>query len=830
MERLTPVMQQYMNIKNQNKQNLLFFRLGDFYEMFFEDAIVASKELSIALTSRNGDDKIPMCGVPYHSADAYIAKLIEKGHRVAICEQMEDPKTTKTLVKREVVRVITPGTVLDTNALDESSNNYIMCVYQDLSDFGVAVCDMTTGDFKTTQMSHTKTLFDEIAKFNPSELICNEGFHFKAEAEKLFNKNFQIYYEWSFHFKNAEKSIKEHFGVLNLEGLGFKGIDNAVCASGALLQYLYETQKSIRQISKINIYSLSKFMSLDLSSRRNLELTETMRDKAKKGSLLWVLDYTQTAMGARLLKLWLQQPLLDEEEIEKRLLSVEELKNDLMIREELKELLNTIYDLERICTKISYLTANGKDLITLKKSLEYLPDIKLILSGLNSGLLNELNNEFDVLADLFELTDKAIHEDCPVNVRDGNIIKAGYHAELDGLRAVKENVSGLLNQLEEYEKEKTGIKNLKIKFNKIFGFYIEITNSNLKSVPEYYIRRQTMANGERFTTTELKKIEDDYLGADEKISTLEQEVFKEVLNLIAKEQERIQKTASCIACLDVLRSLAHVAEYNNYCKPIVNNGSVIEIRNGRHPVIEQMTETSFIANDTLMDINENRLSVITGPNMAGKSTYMRQVALIVLMAQIGSFVPADYAQIGVVDKIFTRVGASDDLATGQSTFMVEMAEVANILNSATKNSLIVLDEIGRGTSTFDGLSIAWSVMEYIADVKTLGAKTLFATHYHELSELEGRVPGVKSFHFTVTELGEDIVFLRKIAKGGADNSYGIHVAKLAGIPVKVLKRSREILSALNQSDVVRHKEAGNDVFYETIKQRTPQQGIIIKNE
>ncbi len=825
MEKTTPVMQQYLDIKARHKHNLVFFRLGDFYELFYDDAVVASRILSIALTSRSGDDKIPMCGVPYHSVDSYIAKLIENGLSVAICEQLEDPKLTKTIVKRDVVRVITPGTVLDTNALDEKSNNYILSIFQELAEYGIAICDLTTGKFLTTQMNDKKKLYDEIAKYNPAEIIANESFIFKEEAENIFSKRINTFHEWSYSFKNAKKCIGRHFGTMGIDGLGLSDKNFCVCASGALLEYLYETQKDIKQITAINVYSLESFMAIDSSSRRNLELIYSMRDRAVKGTLLWVLDHTQTAMGARLLKSYIQQPLLSVEEINRRLDCVSEIQNDVFLGEELKELLNTVYDLERLMTKVMYQTANGRDLTAMKNSLKHLPDIQFLLSKLNSAIFVEIFNKLDICEDLYALIDASIKEDCPVNVRDGDMIKKGYNAELDELVEIKSNVKQLLERLEEEEREKTGIKNLKIKYNKIFGFYIEVTNSYLRLVPDYYQRRQTMANGERFTTQRLKEIEDSYLGADEKISTLEQSLFRDVLNKLSLEQSRVQACADCLAIIDVFRSLAYAASLNSYCRPIVNDGGVIDIKDCRHPVIENLTEHAFIPNDVYLNQGDDRLSVITGPNMAGKSTYMRSVALSVLMAQIGSFVPASSATIGIVDKIFTRVGASDDLATGQSTFMVEMTEVANILNTATKRSLIILDEIGRGTSTFDGLSIAWAVMEHIADEKSLGARTLFATHYHELSELEDKVYGVNSYHFTVSQSGEDIIFLRKLTRGRSDNSYGIHVAKLAGIPNKVLKRSFEILNALNRADVVSSGNNG-DVLYE--KKKIKNQEIIIR--
>ncbi len=817
MSKLTPMMEQYFDIKKDYKHCLLFYRLGDFYELFYDDAITASKELDITLTGRDcgQKDRAPMCGVPYHSVDGYIAQLVEKGYKVAICEQVEDASQTKKIVNRKVVRVVTAGTVLDSNMLDEGKNNYLVCIYENKSEFGLSYADITTGEFYTTQFSATdeKRILDEIARLNPKEIIINDCFRQKDFIEKAFNIKPTVYYAWFFEYKYAYKKICEHFGVLNLKGLGLEDDINSVCASGALLEYLLETQKnSLNHIFSIKKYSQNKYLLLDASSRRNLELTETLRDKSKKGSLLWVLDKTKTPMGARLLRKWIQEPLVHENDINKRLDAVEEFKDDVLIREELKEFLNTIYDFERLLSKIAYKTANGRDILNLKKSFQYFPNIKFILGGFKKTLNTELFNTFDELTDIYELIDEAICEEPPFSVREGGIFKTGYNETLDKYHQAKNEGSNWLLELEAKEKEETGIKNLKIRYNKVFGYYIEVTNSYKHLAPERYIRRQTLANCERYTIAELKEIEDAIVGADEKIAELEYKLFMEIIEKITSELERIQFASYVIATIDVLQSLAEVADKNNYVKPIINNKGFINIVDGRHPVVEKLADETFVPNDTCLDLDENRLSIITGPNMAGKSTFMRQTAIIVLMAQIGSFIPAESGEISIVDKIFTRVGASDDLAMGQSTFMVEMSEVANILNNATANSLIILDEIGRGTSTFDGLSIAWSVLEYIA--AKIGAKTLFATHYHELTELEGKITGVKNYCVSVKERGDDIIFLRKIIRGGSDNSYGIHVAKLAGVPYIVLERAREILQALDDADIAKGtKDSSNEVVY-----------------
>ncbi len=826
MEKVTPMMGQYLELKKEYKDCLLFFRLGDFYELFFEDALVASRELEITLTGRDCGqaERAPMCGVPHHSVDGYIARLVEKGFKVAICEQMENPKGLKTIVKREVVRVITPGTVIDSQMLDEGKNSYIMCIYQDTKGYGFALADITTGEFLTSSIRardkvkdddkayDEKKLLDEIAKFMPREIITNNGFTSKEKVESVFNLKTSTYYEWSFNSSNANIKLCNHLKVINLFGYGLEGNLHAVSASGALLEYLTETQKnSLAHISTVKNYQIETGMVLDISSRKNLELTESMRDKNKKGSLLWVLDKTKTSMGARLLRKWIEQPITNPTEINKRLESVEELKDDLISREELRDILNTIHDIERLMGKVIYKNANARDLCCLKNSFEHLPTLKGLLLSRNSEVFREMNNAFDELSDLHKKISLTIIDEPPVSIKDGGLIRDYFNADLDRYREAKTKGTTWLLAVETREKESTGIKNLKVRYNKVFGYYIEVTNSYLNLVPDSYIRRQTLSNCERYTTTELKEIEEAILGADEHINELEYDIFVKLRDEIASQIERVQLMAYMIAGIDALQSLATVADSNNYVKPQINTSGIIEIKNGRHPVVEKLISQAFVPNDIYLDMKDSRLSIITGPNMAGKSTYMRQTALIVLMAQLGSFIPADSGNIGVVDRIFTRVGASDDLATGQSTFMVEMSEVANILHNASPNSLLILDEIGRGTSTFDGLSIAWSVLEYIS--KSIGAKTLFATHYHELTELEGKVSGVKNYCITVQEDGEEIVFLRKIALGGADNSYGIHVAKLAGIPEKVLKRSNEILAALNSADITKRTKVSKDATH-----------------
>ena len=806
---LSPMMQKYLETKEQYKDCILFYRLGDFYEMFFEDAVLVSKELEITLTGKDCglEERAPMCGIPYHAVDTYLSRLVEKGYKVAIGEQVEDPKTAKGLVKREVVRVVTPGTNLNTAALDETKNNYLMCItYMDDS-FGIAITDITTGDFLVTEVENTRTLLDEINKFVPTEIVVNSAFYLTGiDVEDLKNRLSICVFtldSWYFDEDLCKTTLKEHFKVVDLSGLGINDYASGTIAAGALFKYLLETQKTtLSHIISVTPYSTGKYMLIDTSSRRNLELTETLREKQKRGSLLWVLDKTKTAMGARMLRQFIEQPLIDKKQITERQDAIEELNSELITRDEIREYLNPIYDLERLISKISYKSANPRDLIAFRNSLSMLPHIKRQMASYRTPLLAGLYEELDELEDIHTLINDSIMEEPPLVIREGGIIKEGFNEEIDRLRSAKTEGKTWLAQLEQKEKDRTGIKSLKIKYNKVFGYYIEVTNSFKDMVPENYIRKQTLANAERYITDELKNLEDIILGAEEKLSGIEYDKFCLIRDTIAEEVVRIKNTAKVIAALDAFASMAFVAERNNYIKPKMNEKGIIDIKNGRHPVVEKMMSGSmFVENDTYLDKQNNRISIITGPNMAGKSTYMRQTALIVLMAQIGSFVPAQSANIGICDRIFTRVGASDDLASGQSTFMVEMTEVANILRNATSDSLLILDEIGRGTSTFDGLSIAWAVVEHISNTRLLGAKTLFATHYHELTELEGTLSGVNNYCIAVKEQGEDIVFLRKIIKGGADKSYGIQVAKLAGIPETVILRAKEIAQELSNADI-----------------------------
>ncbi len=806
---MTPMMQQYLETKAQYKDCILFYRLGDFYEMFFDDAITVSRELELTLTGKDCglEERAPMCGVPYHAVDTYLNRLVAKGYKVAIGEQMEDPKLAKGLVKREVIRVVTPGTNINPLALDEEKNNYIMCIVYMADRFGVSIADISTGDYLVTEVDSERKLFDEITKFAPSEIICNESFLVSGmDLEDLKNRlgiSLSSLESWYFDDEMCKKTLMEHFQVGTLQGLGIGDYSCGTIAAGALLKYLMETQKtSISNLTRLLPYVTGKYMIIDSSTRRNLELCETLREKQKRGSLLWVLDKTKTAMGARKLRSYIEQPLIDKEEIEKRLDAVEELKDNAISREEIREYLNPIYDLERLISKISYKSANPRDLVAFKTSLTMLPHIKYLIQGFSGTLLKEVEEQMDSLEDLCELLEKSIVEDPPILIKEGGIIKEGYNEEIDKLRNAKTEGKTWLAELEAKEREKTGIKNLRIKYNKVFGYYLEVTNSYKDLVPDYYTRKQTLTNAERYITPELKELEDMILGAEDKLFSLEYDLFGEIRDKIAGEIVRIQATARAVALIDVFASLAVVSEHNQYVRPKINEKGLIDIKAGRHPVVEKMiTNDMFIANDTFLDNGAHRISIITGPNMAGKSTYMRQTALIVLMAQIGSFVPASSANIGIVDRIFTRVGASDDLASGQSTFMVEMTEVANILRNATSRSLLVLDEIGRGTSTFDGLSIAWAVVEHISNPKLLGAKTLFATHYHELTELEGKLSGVNNYCIAVKEKGDDIVFLRKIVKGGADRSYGIQVAKLAGVPDSVITRAKELAEELGDADI-----------------------------
>ena len=809
MAELTPMMQKYMETKAEYPDCILFYRLGDFYEMFFEDAKTASKELELTLTGKSCglEERAPMCGVPYHAVDGYLNRLVSKGYKVAICEQVEDPKLAKGLVKREVTRIVSPGTNLDVQAMDDTRNNYLLCVAYFQGRIGISVADVTTGDYYLTEVEDLRKLQDEINKYAPSEIICNEQFLVSGYPVADLKERLHVaVYPLSAHYFDDDicrRCLMKHFQVNTLVGLGIEEFPSGLIAAGVLLQYLYETQKtSLSHFTHLYPYLTSKYMLLDAATRRNLELTETLREKQKRGSLLGVLDRTKTAMGGRLLRKYIEQPLIDKEKIEARLDAVESLCCHSVERDELREYLNAIYDLERLLGKVSYKTANPRDLIAFRNSLAMLPGIKLVIKDLDASLIRQLYEQLDPLEDIYHLIDDSIDEEPPIQTREGGIIKDGFNEHIDSLRHAKTDGKKWLAELEEEDRNRTGIKNLKIKYNKVFGYYFEVTNSYKDLVPEDYIRKQTLANAERYTTPRLKELEDTILNAEDKLYAMEYDLFCEIRDAIAGEIERIQQTAHAIARLDVYASLSYVAERNQYIRPVLNEKGVIDIKGGRHPVVEKMIQNDmFIANDTYLDNHKHCIAVITGPNMAGKSTYMRQTALIVLMAQIGSYVPAKKANIGVVDRIFTRVGASDDLASGQSTFMVEMNEVANILRNATPDSLLVLDEIGRGTSTFDGLSIAWAVIEHISNRKLLGAKTLFATHYHELTELEGKMDNVNNYCIAVKEKGDDIVFLRKIVKGGADKSYGIQVAKLAGVPDMVIDRAKEIVAQLSDNDI-----------------------------
>lgn len=828
IDKFSPMMQNYLKTKEEYKDCILFYRLGDFYEMFFDDAITASRELELTLTGKDcgQEERAPMCGIPHHAAEVYIARLIAKGYKVAICEQLEDPKTAKGIVKRDVIRVVTPGTVMESNLLEEKKNNYIMSIYKNGIYFGMSVCDLSTGDFRMTQIRDTNNfamLMDEISRYAPSEIVVNELMFNSTEEIAKIKERFETYISKSNGFSQNVNEIKERSRIVNEDDQEIEKLDDyilAITAANGLIAYLIETQKnSLEYLNKILLYNTSKYMSLDINARRNLEITEKLRDKSKKGTLLWVLDKTSTSMGGRLLRRWLNDPLIDECHINRRLESVKELKEDIMLRGDIVDSLKKVYDIERLASKISYGSANGRDLISLKNSTAQLPGIKAVLSRAKSQMLKDLYTELDELQDIYEIIDKAIVDEPPISVKEGGLIKLGYDEEIDRLKTATTDGKNWVLKLEAEEREKTGIKGLKVGFNKVFGYFIEVTKSNLSQVPDRYIRKQTLANCERYITEDLKRLENEILGAEEKVINLEYNAFVGIRDEIEKNVQRVQKSANIISILDVLASFATVADDMNYVMPIVDNSGVIDIKDGRHPVIEKIIGGSeFVPNDTYLDKGENRLSIITGPNMAGKSTYMRQVALITLMAQCGSFVPASYARIGVVDKIFTRVGASDDLSMGQSTFMVEMMEVATILKEATENSLVILDEIGRGTSTYDGLSIAWAVAEYIADKEKCGAKTLFATHYHELTQLEDKLEGVKNYSIAVKEKGEDIIFLRKIISGGTDESYGVHVAKLAGVPKVVTTRANEILRSIERKNVLNEKKLEKENKKETAGQ------------
>ena len=804
MSDATPMMRQYLQMKEQYKDCILFYRLGDFYEMFFDDALKASKELELTLTGKNCglEKRAPMCGVPYHSVEGYLNRLVEKGYKVAICEQAEDPKQSRGIVHREVIRVVTPGTNTNLQALDESKNNYIMSILYLNGRYGVSIADVTTGDYYVTEADTEQKLLDEVNKFAPPEIICNEAFYISGtDLEDLRGRLGVSIYSldaWYFSDETAAAALLAHFKVNSLEGLGLKDYPCGAAAAGALLKYLYETQKnSLEHLSAIHPYTTGMFMVIDSSTRRNLELVETLREKQKRGSLLWVLDKTRTAMGGRLLRSWLERPLLSVTAISRRLAAVDALVKDSMGREELIFALQGIGDMERLIGRVVYGSAGGRDMASLRSALEKLPNLKEKLTHFAAGRLGELNRGLDTLEDVYRLLCRAIVDDPPFSVREGGFIREGYDQEVDRLRGILSGGKGVIAEVEAREKEKTGIKSLKVGYNKVFGYYIEVSKSYYDLVPETYIRKQTLANCERFITQELKDLEHTVLTANDRVVALEYDLFTELRQQVGAQMNRIQSSAASVAELDALCSFAAVAAKNDYCCPVIDESGVIEIHEGRHPVVEKVLKNSlFVPNDTYMGEKEDRIAIITGPNMAGKSTYMRQVALITLMAQIGSFVPARAARIGVVDRIFTRIGASDDLSAGQSTFMVEMTEVAALLTHATRKSLLILDEIGRGTSTYDGMAIARAVLEHCADRKRLGAKTLFATHYHELTALEGEIPGVKNYNIAAKKRGGDVIFLRKIVRGGADQSYGVEVAKLAGVPDRVVKRAREILTEL----------------------------------
>ena len=821
MAELSPMMKQYKQIKAQNEDSILFFRVGDFYEMFFEDAKKASEELDLVLTGKECGlkERAPMCGVPFHSCEGYIARLVEKGYKVAICEQTEDPASAKGLVKRDVIRTITPGTVFEDSMLDEGKNNYLASIVLEKEQVGICFTDASTGECHATVLGNdgvSLRIIDEISRFSPREILIKQDF--KATAPEVFEfleMNFQgvltVRDDECFDYTYNENLILKHFGVISVENLGLIKNSPVTTAFGLILAYLYETGVNGHiSVNEIDVYTDNQFMRLDITAVRNLELCETMRTKSKKGSLLWVLDKTKTAMGKRLIRNWLTQPLINIAAINLRQNAVEELISDMILRSEIIENLNGIRDIERIMTKVVYGTANAKDLLNLTVTAEKFPIIKSLLKTANCRMLKDIYSDIDTLEDIADLIKNAIKEDAPATLREGGIIKDGYDNLVDTLRSDMRSGTGILGEIEAREKERTGIKNLRVRYNKVFGYYIEVTNSFLDKVPEDYIRKQTLTNAERFITEELKEIEKRVLTAKDRIVEVEYEIFDKIRKTAAGEVKRFQKTASALARLDVLASFAAVSAENHYCRPLVNGEGAISVKSGRHPVVEQVIKTPFVSNDTLLNMTNDRCAIITGPNMAGKSTYMRQVALITLMAQIGCFVPAETAQIGVVDAIFTRVGASDDLASGQSTFMVEMSEVADILKNATKNSLLILDEIGRGTSTFDGMSIARAVLEFVADKRKLGAKALFATHYHELTALEEQIKGVKNYNIAVKKRGDDITFLRRIVRGAADDSYGIEVAKLSGIPNAVIERAKQVLKQTENEGVVTYKTVKED--------------------
>lgn len=834
-DKLSPMMEHYLKTKEEYKDMILFYRLGDFYEMFFDDAILVSKELELTLTGKDCglSERAPMCGIPFHAADLYITKLVDKGYKVAICEQVQDPKLAKGLVERKVIKIVTPGTNMAAETLDDDKNNYLMCISYSGEDFGIAVTDISTGVFMTTTVNEASKVVDEINKFEPREIIYQEAFEMSGvDIQFVSEKNNTISSVAPQHYFNYDDSvgmIKRQFKVSSVEGLGLKDFPACIISSGALIRYLYDTQmNALEQINNVNLYFSDQYMLIDSSTRRNLELTETLRDKKRTGSLLWVLDKTKTAMGARKLRTFVEQPLLRKDDINARLDAIEALNDNLISRDEMREYLSSIYDLERLMTRISIRTANPRDLLSFKNSLKLLPFIKNLINEFDCKIFKSMYESFDPLEDIYEILEESIDEDAPITIKEGGIFKPGYSAAIDEFKMIRKNAKDLLAALEDKEREATGIKNLKVKYNKVFGYYLEVTNSFKDKVPDYFIRKQTLANAERYTTDELNELSDKILGAEDKLYALEYDEYVALREKLAAETKRVQETADDIALTDALSSLSFVAVRNNYVRPDINEDGIIDIKNGRHPVVENMLgNDSFVPNDTFLDNTENRIAIITGPNMAGKSTYMRQSAIIVLMAQMGSFVPCESAKICLCDRIFTRVGASDDLASGQSTFMVEMSEVANILRNATRNSLIILDEIGRGTSTFDGLAIAWSVVEYIADSNILGAKTLFATHYHELTELEGKLSSVNNYCIAIKQQGDSIVFIRKIIKGGTDRSYGVEVAKLAGVPDAVIDRAREISDFLAEEDLtgkVRDLKVNNSIENKVKNKKT------VKNE
>ena len=823
--KLSPMMTQYFQIKNQYDDAILFFRLGDFYEMFFEDAKIASQELDLVLTGRDcgQEERAPMCGVPFHSADSYIAKLVSRGYKVAICEQMEDPATVKGLVKRDVIRIITPGTVIESSMLEDGSNNYLCSVYYGEKDLGVCFADISTGEFHITSLQGEdmeNKLVNQLSTYSPKEVIINNkalDLNSLQNFAKRINASVEILDDSVFDFESASSLIIETLDKDEISSLSIGHSKSCVSALGAVISYLKETQKKneIEVPSEIDFYDEEQYMNLDISARRNLELTKSMMTGDKKHSLLWVIDLTKTAMGKRMIKSWLERPLMSITKITKRQNAVGELADSPMLRDSVRDALTGINDIERLMTRIAYGTANAKELKSLQATIEKLPCLKSALSHTSSGLLKEIYSHIDLLEDVRELIDNSIVDEPPFSVREGGMIKAGYNDELDALKSIMTDGAGVIASIENEQRELTGIPKLKVGYNRVFGYYIEVSNSYKEMVPETYIRKQTLTNCERFITQELKDLEGKIIGAKDRSIALEYEIFSSVRDTISAEVKRIQSTAKALAVLDVLASFAQVAVNNNYVCPVISNDGVIEIKDGRHPVVEALLDgTPFVPNDTLLDLEDNRCSIITGPNMAGKSTYMRQIALITLMAQIGSFVPAKSAKISIVDAIFTRVGASDDLATGQSTFMVEMNEVAEILKNATSSSLIILDEIGRGTSTFDGMSIARAVLEYVCKKRTLGAKALFATHYHELTDMEGLLDGVKNYSVAVKKRGDDITFLRRIVRGGADQSFGIEVAKLAGVPDAVVKRAKVILKELEKNAVKIEFKAEESVIEE----------------